>query len=394
LAVIIELALHLNLNDLPYKFLNHTTGPIRKLGQYSKKEVIPNDYISIVGDSNVYGFGPWLYQNSWSMGQPTFATHHLLHNGLNRDIIAFGYPGYGTFGSCLSMVSEMEMLKNSWIWSKIELPDRILVVFYEGNDLINNLHELEQRGYDISQEITQFSEEKLRMIITKESKKISRSFSVIDYCASWNLFSGLVENYINKYIPSKRNQVIGTNTDSLRIHSEKLVDNNYSVSDNILDKKENTAVIGNIETFIGFCEGPALHLSKNEINLALEIARLSLTHLSLKFPDSEIDLVYLPSSLSIYQFGSSDLRPAPLIMRGDYRDKTFKPAEAIQKNQSLRQNVLKIANSLGFGFIDTTSAMKERAKFHLLHGPKDPIHLNRKGYEAFSEILINELQLN
>ncbi len=149
MAVIIELALHLNLNDLPYKFLNHTTGPIRKLGQYSKKEVIPNDYISIVGDSNVYGFGPWLYQNSWSMGQPTFATHHLLHNGLNRDIIAFGYPGYGTFGSCLSMVSEMEMLKNSWIWSKIELPDRILVVFYEGNDLINNLHELEQRGYDI-----------------------------------------------------------------------------------------------------------------------------------------------------------------------------------------------------------------------------------------------------
>ena len=119
-----------------------------------------------------------------------------------------------------------------------------------------------------------------------------------------------------------------------------------------------------------------------------------MTHLSLKFPDSEIDLVYLPSSLSIYQFGSSDLRPAPLIMRGDYRDKTFKPAEAIQKNQSLRQNVLKIANSLGFGFIDTTSAMKERAKFHLLHGPKDPIHLNRKGYEAFSEILINELQLN
>ncbi len=119
-----------------------------------------------------------------------------------------------------------------------------------------------------------------------------------------------------------------------------------------------------------------------------------MTHLSLKFPDSEIDLVYLPSSLSIYQFGSSDLRPAPLIMRGDYRDKTFKPAEAIQKNQSLRQNVLKIANSLGFGFIDTTSAMKERAKFHLLHGPKDPIHLNRKGYEAFSKILINELQLN
>lgn len=55
----------------------HSTGPIHRLGQYSKKDVVPNDHIAIIGDSNVYGFGPWLYDNSWSMAQPAFCIIHL-----------------------------------------------------------------------------------------------------------------------------------------------------------------------------------------------------------------------------------------------------------------------------------------------------------------------------
>ena len=394
LVVGIELFLHWNINKLPYKFLNHTTGPIRRLGQYSKANVVPTNYIAMLGDSNVYGFGPWLYNNSWSMGQPSFATHHLLHQNLNRDVMAFGYPGYGTFGTCLSMASEMEMLKNSWIWSKVKNPNRILVVFYEGNDLINNLHELEQRGFDISQKITQSSIEKIRKILLKESQKVSKHWSVIDQSACWNLFSGLVGNYINKYMPAKENHANDANVDSLKINTEKLAENNNDVDLDAVATQENTAIINNNDVYIGYCEGPALHLLENEINLSLEIARLSLTHLRQKFSDIKIDLVYLPSSLSIYQFDSSVLRPAPLHILDEYRDTTFDPTEAIQKNMLLRINVLKLANDLGFGFIDTTPAMKEKAKFHLLHGPKDPIHLNRKGYESFSEILINELKLN
>ena len=114
-----------------------------------KKEVIPKQYLAIVGDSNTYGFGPWLYDNSWSMEQPSFAVHHLLHASLKKDVVSFGYPGFGSLGASLSMVSELQMLKNSWLWPKIDNPLEILFVFYEGNDLINNLHEVEQRGLDL-----------------------------------------------------------------------------------------------------------------------------------------------------------------------------------------------------------------------------------------------------
>ena len=84
LCICIEVVLHYKLCDLPYKFLNHTAGPVHKLGQYSKDEVIPKNYLAIVGDSNVYGFGPWLYDNSWSMEQPSFASNHLLYASLKK----------------------------------------------------------------------------------------------------------------------------------------------------------------------------------------------------------------------------------------------------------------------------------------------------------------------
>lgn len=373
-----ELILHFTLNDLPYKFLNHTTGPIRRLGQYSKEKVMPSNYVAILGDSNVYGFGPWLYDNSWSMEQPSFATHHLLHENLGVDIMAFGYPGYGTLGSCLSMVSEREMFDSSWIWSNLEYPSHILVVFYEGNDLINNLHEIGQRGFNIYPPLDEHSKKVINQIIVKESEKLRNSWSVVDHSASWNLFSGLIGNYLSKHKQTEEQNT----TISL-----KTPDENAS----LLSAKENIALISGNPVSLSFCEGPALHLTADEINLSMGIARQSLAYLRKYFSKSKIDLLYLPSSLSIYNFVDCALRPAPLNIKGETRDNVFDPADALEMNEWLRSEFFSLSNSLGFGFIDTTPFLKEKARLHLLHGPKDPIHFNRKGYEVFSEAIIQKL---
>ena len=65
-----------------------------------------------MGDSHASGLGPCLYDNSWSWGQPEFATHHLLHtllresdnpeNNLNvfkMKILITGIAGFA--GKCL-----------------------------------------------------------------------------------------------------------------------------------------------------------------------------------------------------------------------------------------------------------------------------------------------------
>jgi hypothetical protein len=322
------------------------------------------------------------------MEQPNFATHHLLHENLGIDVMALGYPGFGTLGSCLSMVSEREMFDSSWIWSDLEYPSHILVVFYEGNDLINNLHEIEQRGFNISQPITEHSKKGIGQIIVKESEKLHSSWSIVDHSASWNLFAGLIRNYLNKHKPSEEHCT--TSTPEFSTNNDK----QDSVEENVTLVEENLAIINGNRVSLGYCEGPALHLTDDEIDLSLEIARQSLAYLRKCFPKSKIDLLYLPSSLSIYEFSDCALRPAPLSIKGETRNNVFDPADALRMNERLRSDFSSLSNSLGFGFIDTTPFLKEKANLHLLHGPRDPIHLNRKGYEVFSEAIIQQLKTN
>ena len=379
IAIFIEVFLHYKVCDLPYKFLNHTTGPVHKLGQYSKIGVIPKKYLAIVGDSNVYGFGPWLYDNSWSMEQPNFASNHLLHASLEKDVVSFGYPGFGSLGSSLSMVSELQMLKNSWIWPKIEDPLEILFVFYEGNDLINNLHEVEQRGLDLRTIESNTLDPKLTKIITEEQKKLSESWAITDHSAAWNLFSGLTKNYYRKFFQEHESASSDLQSSPLAQPSTSQDRNN--------SKPINIANISGVKVPLGFCEGPALLLNEMEISLSLKISEHSLRYLRSNFPDSKISLIYLPSSLSIYEFENCQVSPTPLVMIGKSRSGLFEPVDAIERNRFLRAEILKITQKIGTEFYDTTDHLKEIASNQLLHGPRDPIHLNRNGYEAFSEAI-------
>ena len=379
IAFFIEVFLHYKICDLPYKFLNHTTGPVHKIGQYSKKGVIPKNYLAIVGDSNVYGFGPWLYDNSWSMEQPSFAAHHLLHASLKKDVVSFGYPGFGSLGSSLTMISELQMLKNSWILPKIEDPLEILFVFYEGNDLINNFHEVEQRGLNLNSIEANLLDQKLAKIITDEEKKLSESWAITDHSAAWNLFSGLTKNYYQKFFQEPE-------VDSSDLRSSPL--DQPSISKELNGSKPiNIANISGVQVPLGYCEGPALLLNETEILLSLKISEHSLSYLRSNFPYSKISLIYLPSSLSIYNFVDSEISPAPLVMMGKSRSGTFKPVDATERNKFLRTEILKITQKTGTEFWDTTDYLKEIARNQLLHGPRDPIHLNRAGYEAFSEAI-------
>ena len=380
----IEVFLHYKICDLPYKFLNHTTGPVHKLGQYSKDEVIPKGYLAIVGDSNVYGYGPWLYENSWSMKQPIFAPNHLLHASLKKDFVSFGYPGFGSLGSSLSMVSELQMLKKSWTWPKIEDPLEILFVFYEGNDLINNLHEVEQRGIDLYSIESNTLDQKIAKIIRDEEIKLSESWAITDHSAAWNLFSGLTKNYYRKFFQKPE-------VDSSDLRSSPLDQPSISLEHNG-SKPTNIANISGVQVHLGFCEDPALLLNETEIALSLKICEHSLRYLRSNFPDSKISLIYLPSSLSIYNFGDCYISPAPLVMMGKSRSGLFKRDDAIERNKFLRAEFLKITQKIGTEFWDTTDHLREIASNQLLHGTRDPIHLNRAGYEAFTESILTFLK--
>ncbi len=384
LAVLFELLMRFYLHDLPYKFLNHTSGPISRLGQYSKVDVVPNDYIAIVGDSHAFGFGPWLYDNSWSWGQPDFATHHLLHSRTKIDFISFGYPGFGSLGACLSAVSEYSFVSESSFWPELAEPKVTLLFFYEGNDLINNLHEIEQRGFDITRPPIDDAKNEIGILMQSEARKLDEHLSWLDHSVGWNLFSGLYENYSNRFQTTEP-EIHSTNFE----HSEI-----RTVTDNDQNKnRENIALINGQEIDLGYCEGPALLLTDQEISLSMEVFRQSLAYLNERLPASRVAVVYLPSALSVYQFESQHLRPAPLVMKGERRDRLFTPDNSTEKNLKLRSSVRKITNSLGLKFIDPTNSLQNSAKQTLLHGPRDPIHFNKEGYLAFAEAILPHVKV-
>jgi hypothetical protein len=384
IAVFIEFFLFHNFNKLPYKFLNHTSGPVRLLADYSKKEVIPENYFALVGDSNVYGFGPWLYDNSWSMEQPSFATHHLLNKDLDTDVVAFGYPGYGNLGSSLTAVAEHRYLNESLLWSDFPFPKKILFVFYEGNDLINNLHEIEQRGFSLDNPMDEKFDMEIESLLKSEEQRLLAEYSILDQSPTWNLTAGIVKNYFNKFFLSEEKK-----PDS--ISKKNKLKENESLSKDLRQDAENRALINQKETDLGYCEGPALLMTLEEIDQSMRILRHSLIYLKNYFSESRVCVVYLPSSLSIYEFKNSSVRPAPLQLNSSYRNKALPPEFAKERNLMLRRKVSEIASNLDLELIDTTDFFKSKSRGLLLHGPRDPIHLNRKGFETFAEAILIDL---
>jgi hypothetical protein len=383
LVVLAEILLHFKLNDLPYKFLNHTSGIVHKLGQYSKEKVLAHDYIAIVGDSNVYGFGPLLYDNSWSMEQPSFAPHHFLHSSLDRDVLSFGYPGFGSFGASLSMVHELKTLQKSWLWPKIEDPKEILFVFYEGNDLVNNLHELEQRGVSLQKPISTELNIPLEKIFQSEHARLESTSSWIDQLASWNLASGIIINYFNKFSADDASKIDSKSSDTVQETDSK---NTFSAT-----SQTNIAMIDGEEVSLGFCEDPALLLSKKETSFALKITESSLSYLIDEFPNTDIHFTYLPSSLSVYNLSGYNVSAAPFNLSGHPRSGSFTPSEVADKNHFLRKRCEDMCITLGISFFDCTELLAKDAKSTLLHGPRDPIHLNKAGYESFANAILYHL---
>ena len=384
LYIISEFLLYHNFNKLPYKFLNHTSGPARLLGDYAKKEVIPKDYFALVGDSNVYGFGPWLYDNSWSMGQPNFATHHLLHQTLKQDVAAFGYPGFGNMGSALSAVAEHRYLKDSFLWSDFTFPKMLLFVFYEGNDLINNLHEVEQRGFNLANPIDEKFDLEIKNLFKSEEQRLHAKYSILDQSPFWNLSSGIFQNYFGKLFKDRDNISVMTPQNNQSNENDRAKKDSTK-------KSENIALINESNIELGYCEGPALHMTPTEINQSIRILHHSLVYLKNYFSESNIGVVYLPSSLSVYNFKDSSVRPAPLQLNSTHRNKAFPPEFARERNFMLRNKVAEVTTRLDLEFIDTTDYLNLEASRSLLHGPRDPIHLNRKGYETFSAAIVKHL---
>ena len=265
---------------LPLKFYGYVPDALRILAQSSKDATFPQSYVALVGDSYAQGAGDWfefanIYKNS------DYHSAHVIHHQTGRDVVSFGRGGAGSIlGIACGPIANYEYLKKTSLY-KIRPPRDILVYFYEGNDLNDNL--LSLRMFFKAKHDPRIDDEYFKKFISKDV--LARDFMFTgkkDFTWYNNLF----------FIKFLRNILVN--------RYERVNADIFFHPGNV-----NKIMLGK-EIYIVPNElpSPSLELTDDEINLGVYVFEQSLRYLQKYFPQSRIGIVYIPSPLSTYELVS------------------------------------------------------------------------------------------
>jgi len=348
------------LTHVPLKLHFGLRPELRLLAQVSKNSVIPEKYIAIFGDSNAQGSGDWLLDSDVNTNPP-FHSAHILHDKLKKDIISFGKSNSSNLQSLVgNPISWLNYIKNSR-FSKLRNPEEIIVYFYEGNDLDDNLLDLKlryvDRGYipEKVYDVKYFKGFLEKEIVRNDGQNKPSLFSelyLIDFIT--HILKGPGGNGREEVIPFKKGNI-------------------------------NRAIVNGKE--INMPDGlnsPSMELSANEIHLGVYIFRQSLSYMLSQFPGIKVSLVYIPSVIACYDMSSPYISFIP-YNKG--RDTVIKRDLVLFRSDKIFSMVKTVAQSLGVKVFDTRPALRKAAKIQTIHGPKDWYHLNKLGYHVISDAI-------
>ena len=340
--------------------------PMYVLGQRSKVGLWPRDYVLVLGDSYAEGQGDWL-DGVWREGEhPAFQATDVLHEHSGRDVVTFGRGGANSVASIVYVTQ-----KRFAALSRIGFgqPSDVLIYFYEGNDVTDNLVEA-QRRYGLGErDVSSYADQELDEFILLRAKEGYRAGLPGLLYSTYFLLDG------SKQLLSEGE--VQAQVDEIQVASEAAA-----------DLEENVFRAGAEHyRFEGEAQGPALEFSEAEIDLALRIFERSLLWARRRFEDSSITLVYLPSPLTCYEM----ISPEVVIDARDGRARVHDSERIRERSDELRARVRALADELELRLVDTTPKMRALAQKGLIHGPGDGRHFNRRGYTALGEILADEL---
>ncbi len=358
----------------------HDFVPFKILPQTSKQGLLPHNYIAIVGDSNAAGAGDWNMSCLWTR-QP-FHSAHLLHEKLHRDVVTFGEGGAGSIrGLVRQPVQAMLRLRHRY---HLEDPAIILAYFTEGNDLEDNLRELslghffpdDRPGPIDSHAFFKFLDDDI--VGSRSFGFLTGRLQGIKFLKNWAIIT--FGNYFN------RSKSATTTPNYIPILGEP-----YFFGGNpfmAAGQQYNRAEIGGQSRFLEDpMQGPCLELTHDEKELGLRVFDLSLQYLRREFPHSKVEVVYIPSPLTCYQFKG----PIATITYFKGR-KAIYPAETLYAvSREIASGIERLSRNDGAQFIDMTPALQQACHDQLLHGPNDMGHFNKAGYEVLSQALAPRL---
>lgn len=359
--------------------------PFSILCQCSKKELIPKDYIAILGDSYADGEGDW-YITANKNKNPKTNSAHVLNELLKRDVISFGEGGASSPIAVQKFIYKFEVLKKKF---KLEDPEIILFYFDETNDLEDNLINRENYKYFNKDVFNDSLAKKINNEIVDSKISFLGARYLIDL--SKLAFFEIRRRYETRkesfeFVPPKCEDSLSYNLAEIDNKTYHLPDCDFIQSDKI--KLLSDEVKYAISTSV---DNGALGLSEHELKTSLEIFKYSLDFLVNRFPDSKIIVTYIPAFFSCYSL-KSNIKVDSYTNFSIKHDAIYNPSYVANRSNQITENINQICKDLKAEFLDSRPFIKLAASKQPVHGPLDWGHFNKYGYTKLAECITSYLQ--
>jgi len=315
--------------------------------QASAPDPAHQDYIAIAGDSYAAGYGDWRAARSRS-DQP-FHAGDILGARLGKPVLAIGQAGAGSAEGLVLFPARVLDADRCLIFGKPRVPRQIVVLFYEGNDLNDNL------GYIRKVLQTRLDDPKL-------GERIARHLG-------------------NDYGDAGLGTCLGYFASSLRSMWRILVRDPDEVRG--AGEPNQVTIGGKTLAIPPHLQGPALELSEQEMAIALTVTSRGLDWLHRALPQTAVSIVLVPSVLSSYRLAGESV-----TMQTYQNGERIQPARRVAEASDRICVLLRaVAQRGGASFIDARPALRRASRDQIVHGPRDWAHFNQAGYTALGDAI-------
>jgi len=355
------------LRFLPQPLFHHMIRELQVLGQSSKRALLPKPgYLAILGDSNAQGKGDWFIDVGYDRSAKFHSTH-LLQERLGCDVLSFGRSGAGSVdGLVLEPIQTIRMLGRLGL--ELPRPAIALVYFYEGNDLQNNLFFVDTHYPKAAPRLTDSNPGVFRAfldrLVADEANGAVRQLR--DRPMFGNLLLRLARNTLQNRVTRKYLDV------------EKLKPAGATNA---------ARVDGRVVSLPDRLQAPPLELDPAQRALGAFVLEQSLLYARDFFAGTRLVVVYLPSPLACY-----DLVSKNVSVDEENTERKFSTADVALASERLCATIKNFAETNGLGFIDARPALRAAASAAFIHGARDWDHLNKRGYEALSQAIVDALR--